>query len=34
MTRTERGPGWELRLGRWQDVLEDVAVDAAREGDQ
>lgn len=29
MTRTERGPGWELRLGRWQDVLADVGeVDA------
>ncbi len=21
----EKGPGWELRLGRWQDVLADVA---------
>lgn len=26
--RIERGPGWELRLGRWQDVLEDVECDA------
>lgn len=25
MTRIEKGPGWELRLGRWQDVLADVA---------
>lgn len=25
MTRVEKGPGWELRLGRWQDVLADVA---------
>lgn len=24
----ERGPGWELRLGRWQDVLTDVECDA------
>lgn len=23
--RVEKGPGWELRLGRWQDVLADVA---------
>jgi len=23
-TRVETGPGWELRLGRWQDVLADV----------
>ena len=21
-----RGPGWELRLGRWQDVLDDVLL--------
>jgi site-specific DNA-methyltransferase (adenine-specific) len=27
--RVARGPGWELRLGRWQDVLADVeAADA------
>lgn len=25
MTRIEKGHGWELRLGRWQDVLADVA---------
>lgn len=25
MTRVETGPGWELRCGRWQDVLADVA---------
>tara|TARA_R100000808_G_scaffold5362_4_gene16422 strand:+ start:7696 stop:8424 length:729 start_codon:yes stop_codon:yes gene_type:complete len=24
----ERGPGWELRLGRWQDVLSGVECDA------
>jgi site-specific DNA-methyltransferase (adenine-specific) len=24
MGRVEKGPGWELRLGRWQDVLADV----------
>lgn len=24
VTRIERGPGWELRCGRWQDVLGDV----------
>lgn len=24
----ETGPGWELRLGRWQDVLADVECDA------
>jgi site-specific DNA-methyltransferase (adenine-specific) len=23
---TETGPGWELRLGRWQDVLADVTA--------
>lgn len=28
MTRIETGPGWELRLGRWQDVLSDVKCDA------
>ena len=25
--RVERGPGWELRLGAWQDVLADVECD-------
>lgn len=24
MTRVEKGSGWELRLGKWQDVLADV----------
>ena len=28
MTRVERGDGWEMRLGRWQDVLADVKPDA------
>ena len=28
MTRVETGPGWELRLGRWQSVLADVTADA------
>lgn len=28
MTRIERGDGWELRLGRWEDVLADVRCDA------
>lgn len=29
MTDVAKGPGWELRLGRWQDVLADVgSVDA------
>ena len=28
MTRVERGDGWELRLGKWQDVLADVECDA------
>lgn len=28
MGRIEKGPGWELRLGRWQDVLADVQCDA------
>lgn len=28
MTRIERGPGWDLRLGRWQDVLADIECDA------
>jgi hypothetical protein len=27
-TRIETGPAWELRLGRWQDVLADVMPDA------
>ena len=26
--RIERGHGWTLRLGRWQDVLDDVECDA------
>lgn len=26
MTAIERGPGWEIRCGRWQDVLADVAT--------
>ncbi len=25
--RVETGPGWELRLGRWQDVLAGIPVD-------
>lgn len=25
MSRVETGPGWELRCGRWQDVLADIA---------
>ena len=26
--RVETGPGWELREGRWQDVLADITADA------
>ena len=29
MTRTERGPGWEIRCGAWADVLADVTECAA-----